>query len=34
LDGAEAQDEFDYLKEPERKRITAILKETLPAFAN
>jgi hypothetical protein len=34
LDGAEAQEEFAYLKEPERKRISAILKETLPAFSN
>jgi hypothetical protein len=34
LDGAEAQEEFAYIKEPERKRISAILKETLPAFSN
>ncbi len=34
LDGAEAQEEFAYLKEPERKRISAILKETLPGFSN
>lgn len=34
LDGAEAQEEFAYLKEPERQRISAILRETLPAFAN
>lgn len=34
LNGAEAQEEFSYLKEPERKRITAILRETLPGFAN
>ena len=34
LDGAEAQEEFAYLKEPERRRISAILKETLPAFSN
>ncbi len=34
LDGAEAQEEFAYLKEPERKRISAILTETLPAFSN
>ena len=34
LDGAEAQEEFAYLKEPERLRISAIRRETLPAFAN
>jgi len=34
LDGAEAQEEFAYLKESERKRIRAILMETLPAFSN
>lgn len=34
LDGAEAQEEFAYLKESERKRISAILRETLPGFGS
>lgn len=34
LDGTEAKEEYRYLKEPERLRISAILKETLPGFSN
>jgi hypothetical protein len=34
LDGAEAQKEFAYLKESERRRISNILRETLPGFSS